>query len=540
MKGVICLATESSEKGIFIRKSSGLTKELGSFDSFSMALISLGPGPAFALYFAVLWLLPGTNLLYAVLLGAAIGVPVTAAYIYMSTKMPRSGGEYVFASRNLGTFWGMVSSVSRLVNASVYGGVLAVWFVTLSLAPALSATGFILNNSSLINLANTLSMQNNVIIVAEVLVIILGLLYVFVKPKTAFRIFEAFLILELLGLIVTIALLFAAGPGGFQSAFNSLASKNGFGANYYQTVLSAGRGQGFTAGFSSYQTLLFVPFIFAFYFMFITAPSYIAGEFTRSTRTIRTGTWIAYLLAFLFAILLVLSFAYAVGMNFLNASTGLASVGDSSWKFAALFPGLTTYPLVVAHGNVFLIALMDLGSIAWYIAWLILGLYIFSRYTLAMSIDRLLPLGMSNVTRRSHSPYPGIIAVTIISMALIPVYQIYGGGFFGPLTYLLFILPMITVALSSASAVVFGLREKDSRGVVIGLIGAVVTVFSAIVLSFLPTIGLVAGTTPSDISDIIIAAIFVGSLIWYFTLKTYFQRKHGMDMRTIFKPLPPD
>lgn len=505
-----------------------------------MALISLGPGPAFALYLAVLWLLPGTNLLYAVLLGAVIGVPVTAAYIYMSTKMPRSGGEYVFASRNLGTYWGIVSSVSRLMNASVYGGVLAVWFVTLSLVPALSATGFILNNSSLVNLANTLSTTNNVILVAEILVIILALLYIFVKPKTAFRIFEGFLILELLGLVITIVLLFAAGPAGFKSAFNSLALKNGFGSNYYQTVLNSGTSQGFTAGFSSYQTLLFVPFIFAFYFMFITAPSYIAGEFTRSTKTIRMGTWIAYALAFIFAILIVVAFSYAVGMNFLNASVGLAYTPNSVWQFGALFPGLTTYPLVVAHGNVVLIALMDLGSIAWYIAWLILGIYIFSRYMLAMSIDRLLPLGMSNVTKRSHSPYPGIIAVTIVSLILVPVYQIYGGGFFGPLTYLLFILPMITVALSSISAVAFGIRNKEMGGVVIGIIGAIVTVFSAVVLSFLPTIGLVAGTTPSDISDIIIVSIFVVSLIWYAALRSYFKRKHGMDIRAIFKPLPPD
>lgn len=534
------MATETSEQGIYIRKSSGLTKELGSFDSFSMALISLGPGPAFALYLAVLFLLPGANLLYSVLIGAVIGVPVVAAYIYMSTKMPRSGGEYVFASRNLGSYWGIVSSVSRLVNASVYGGVLAVWFVTLSLAPALSATGFILNSTTLVNWANTLSTQNNVIIVAEILVIILAILYIFVKPKTAFRIFEAFLILELLGLVVTIILLFAAGPSGFQSAFNSLAAKNGFGADYYHTVLSAGTGAGYTAGFSYYQTLLFVPFIFAFYFMFITAPSYIAGEFTRSTRTIRSGTWIAYLLAFLFAVSIVFAFAYSVGINFLNASVGLASGGSSVWKFSSLFPGLTTYPLVVAHGNIILIAIMDMGSIAWYIAWLILGLYIFSRYTLAMSIDRLLPLGMSNVARSSHSPYPGIIAVTIISMVLIPVYEIYEGGFFGPLLYLLFILPMITVTLSSISAVVFGVRNKQPRGVAIGVVGAIVTIFSAIILSFLPSIGLAAGTTPSLISDFIIVAIFVGSLIWYLVLRSFFRRRHGMDIRTIFQPLPPD
>src|SRR5205823_8805743 len=36
-----------AEQAVFARKTSGLVKELGAFESFSINLISLGPGPAY-------------------------------------------------------------------------------------------------------------------------------------------------------------------------------------------------------------------------------------------------------------------------------------------------------------------------------------------------------------------------------------------------------------------------------------------------------------------------------------------------------------
>src|SRR5437762_7659810 len=92
-------ATAVAEKQVFARKTSGLVKELGAFESFSINLISLGPGPAYGLFLIVLLFVVGANLMQATLLAALAGIPFVLAYAIMEIQMPRPGGEYVYASR---------------------------------------------------------------------------------------------------------------------------------------------------------------------------------------------------------------------------------------------------------------------------------------------------------------------------------------------------------------------------------------------------------------------------------------------------------
>jgi amino acid transporter len=370
--------------------------------------------------------------------------------------------------------------------------------------------------------------------------VIIAIIYIFLKPVPAFRIMEGLLILQIIGILTTIVVLFVTGPVGFIHNFNSLAAKAGLESNYYQTVLNAGLQNGFVSSFSLSQTILFGVVMFALTFLYITAPSYIAGEFTRSTKTITRGTWAAYIISFILAILLILSFMYAIGINFLNASVGLASTGSSIWKFTSLFPGLTSFPIIAANGNIFLIALIVLGSLTWYPLWLILGIYIFSRYALALSVDRLLPKAVSNVTRKTGSPYVGIIILTVISMIIVPIYVEYESGFYVPVVYLWDVLPLIVVALSSISAVILGKHNKDYKIIIIGIITALLAIISFVLLSFLPSIGAAAGSIPSLVSIIILIAMIIGSIIWYLSLKWYFQKKYNIDIRNIFKALPPE
>jgi len=529
----------TQEEALYVRKSSGLTKPFGSFEAFSIAMASLGLAPVFAVFFAVLYILPGTNFLIATIIGGVFGIFVTAIYIYLSTKMPRSGGEYVYSSRNLGVFWGILAGLSRLVVTAIYG-MSAVWFVSLSLAPTLSTTGFLLKNNTLIRLATEISTPINTIITGELVLVIFAVLFIVLKPKTNFRILEGLVILQIAGILTTIITLFVMGPVRFRNEFNLLGSSLGLGENYYQTVLSAGIKNGFVSGFNLYQTVLYSFFVFAFFNIWIVAPSYIAGEFTRSTKTITRGTWAADGTAVGLALLLILSFMYAVNMNFLNASVGLASTGNPAWKISYIFPGLTSYPLLASRGNIFAIVLLDAGSISWYLIWIVLDFYIFSRYFLAMSIDRLLPKFVANITKRTSSPYVGVIALTVISMIIVPVYEYTQMSFYGPLLYLGFVMPIITILLSSISGAILAYRNKDFKMTVVGILSALISISALMILSLLPTIGVAAGTLPSLVSIVILVALIIGSAIWYLSLRWYYKKKYGIDLRMIFKSLPPE
>ena len=542
---------QTAERAVFARKTSGLVKELGAFESFSINLISLGPGPAYGLFLIILLFVTGANLMQATLLAALVAIPVIATYAILAIEMPRSGGEYVYASRMLHPYLGFVGGMSRIVNVIIYAGVLPYWFITLSVGPGLASWGSVAGNASLANLGNTLLTNNTwIIVIGEVLTVVVGAMWIIMKPKRAFRVFSALLILELAALVVALGVLFAAGHSGFVNAVNSFMGSNGYSGNYYNDVANYGaHGDPTFApyGSSLTNTLYFVPLVFAFYYMFGGAPSYIAGEFRRTSRSVARGMAVSFALAVAFAAAIIYAFETVVGMDFLNGAVAV-SVYPNLFSGAGVPPplpfgaGLTALPNLVANGNSVLLGIMFLGSVSWYALWLILGLYIFSRYALSFSLDRLFPRSLGNVTRRTHQPWAGIVVVSVIGIILLPLVTLYTQYFYAPFVFLLFFLPMITVGLSSVSLVSLGVRKKKIGYEIAGALSFIVTVISGYLVSTLPLLGGAAGftTTNQETGYIAILAVFIGSAIWYWAARGFHIRRHGVDISLAFKELPPD
>ncbi|MGI0128639.1 MAG: hypothetical protein ACREEC_00535, partial [Thermoplasmata archaeon] len=367
-------------------------------------------------------------------------------------------------------------------------------------------------------------------------------LYIVLKPRLAFNLFSALLLLELLGLIVSVALLGWMGHASFVTTVNNFMANQGYVGNYYADTASYGASLG-AYGSSGTNTLLFVPLIFAFYFMFTTAPSYIAGEFRRSSRTIRLGMSVSFLLAVVFSVAIIFVFEQVVGMNFLNgvvASSLYFFVGaPQPLNFA---PGLTSIPMFAAGGNNVALAVIFLGSVTWYLLWIILGLYIFSRYALSYSLDRLFPRFMSTVTRSTHSPIVGIIVLSALGLVLLPPLVYYPNSLYTPFVFLLFFLPMITVALTSLSLLRLGIKDRKVLWAGVGAISFGVTAVSAYLVSTLPLLGSAAGFTASnrETGYIALAGILVGGAVWYVLARWFHLRRSGIDIALAFKELPPD
>jgi amino acid transporter len=446
-------------------------------------------------------------------------------------------------------YFGFVSGAARMLNVIIYAAVLPYWFVTLSVGPGFGAWGALTGNSTLLNWGNALTTllptTNNlwIVVIGEVATVIIMVLYIVLKPRLAFNIFSALLLIELLGLGVSVALLAWMGHSGFVSTVNSFGVANGDGAGLYANTAAYGATWG-PYGSSVTNTLLFVPLIFAFYFMFTTAPSYIAGEFRRSSRTVRLGMSASFILAVVFSVAIVFVFEQVVGMNFLNGAVassvyGILNPGTPPLDFAA---GLTSLPMFAAGGNNVALAIIFLGSVTWYLLWIILGLYIFSRYALSYSLDRVFPRFMSFTTRSTHSPAAGIIVVSILGLVLLPPLVYYPNDLYTPFIFLLFFLPMITVALTSLSLVRLGMKDRKALYALVGAVSFGVTAVSAYLVSTLPLLGSAAGFTPSnrETGYIALVGILVVSGVWYVIARWYHQRKSGIDISMAFKELPPD
>lgn len=541
-------STADTEKTVFARKTSGLVKDLGAFESFSINLISLGPGPAFGLFLIILLFVTGANLMQATLLAALIAIPIIVTYTLIGIEMPRSGGEYVYASRQLHPYFGILSAFGRLLNVVIYAAVLPYWFSTLSVGPGVAVWGAFTNNSNLLNMGNSISLGIGnplyITIIGILVTLVAMALWIAMKPKLAFQIFSGLLILELIGILLSVGLLLAMGHQGFINAVNSYTGD----PTYYQDVSSFGAANFGAYGSSLTNTILFVPLLFAFYYMFGTAPSYIAGEFKRSSRSITYGMAISFTLSVVFAVLIVFTFEQVVGMNFLNGSVSFTDYFPSIVPVPSNIPGLpfamglTSAPAFAAHGNSVALAIIMLGSAAWYLLWLILGFYIFSRFLLSMSLDRLVPKWLGNVTRSTHQPWVGIVFIGIVGIILLPILAYNYDALYTPMIFLLFFLPMITVMLTSLSLARLGLRNHKPLNVIAGLSSFVVTLVAAYLVSTLPLLGGAAGfTSPNkQTGAIVIVGVFIAAGILYVVSRWYNQKSRGIDIGLAFKELPPD
>ena len=87
---------------LFARKSSGLIREFGIFDTFSFNVIGYALGLVLAItpFFAGA-LFPGANIFLILVIGTIFALFNGLTYSLLSAVMPRSGGEYVYNGRIL-------------------------------------------------------------------------------------------------------------------------------------------------------------------------------------------------------------------------------------------------------------------------------------------------------------------------------------------------------------------------------------------------------------------------------------------------------
>jgi amino acid transporter len=112
---------------VFVRKASGLVRVVSPTDALMYAF--LAPTIPYA-YHYLIWgqaLYPAADY-YAASLYILFLFPVAALYIWMSVAMPRSGGEYVYTSRIIHPFIGLLASWGMVLGGGLnWSGSLASW-----------------------------------------------------------------------------------------------------------------------------------------------------------------------------------------------------------------------------------------------------------------------------------------------------------------------------------------------------------------------------------------------------------------------------
>ncbi len=513
-----------SEVGVFVRKSTGLVKNVSFLDSISLNIGDMSAGAALAtIGFTTILLssMAGINLVYASLIAFVLSIPQIIVYTIMNRKVHRTGGDYIWTSRVFGgLFGGSLAFMGYSLETLAYLALIA-----LSTVFAIGSVGVALGNMGFLGLAlpgNTPGAEPVLqFIVAAVIFAILILVNIF-KPKAGYKIVTVSIILGIIILLLGILVLVLAGRAGVESYINSLSTQ-GLNETYSQ-IASSYTG----SNFNFMSTLFMLPFFAIFVYPWINAAPGVSSEI-KSRNGIRWAIPISSIIVLLLVTGGFAAMYYAGGLNFINAALSNSKlVYDYSFNFWTLAMGVS---------NSYLLSLIiGIGWILWDIAILAYGIIVFSRYIFAQAFDRFLPEKFAYISKRYGSPVVAHVFDLVVTLFLI------GGAAFlyGPFSslYGAVAAAMIYFIFIGIAATVYAIRylvrgEKVTLAIS-GIIMALVFIFITYQFFAYPSIW---GGNPLAYGYVV--ASFIAGVVLY-EISKWRNAKKGIDISMAFKEIPPE
>jgi amino acid transporter len=400
----------AASQDVFIRKSSGLTRQISARDA--LMYCAMNPGLLYALVYIV-WapaFYPGAHMGIGVLFVLLI-FPVAGLYWYFSVSMPRSGGEYVYISRTLHPSLGLFASFVISVTALSWTGQIQDWWIRWGLADAIRSVGISQGSQGWIDFASFIDQPIVRFVIGTVSLVLVG--WLFLKgAKAMMRVSYWAVAFAWLAVVILGILLVITGQDGFQENFNRLSGAE------YSAVLQAGKEAGAIFG------IAFVPLMYAAV-TFInlntlgqTFSANLAGEIRGVAKSQALALFgsLAMQMALWFAVYMLV---YGiVGTNFMHSLDSIWVSDPAQLPPALVHEHTSSEPvpmLLVAFmtGNPILQLLFGLSFIV--ATWVSLAGLGFApiRNVFAWSFDRLVPTRFSDISTRYRAPFWAIVAVIL-------------------------------------------------------------------------------------------------------------------------------
>lgn len=411
-----------SEKKLFVRKATGLVREVGPMTAVLICLantIGLGwqkrifqfTGPATVPETQYLMGLPPMAM--AFLIGGIVILFSTVSFAILTAAMPRSGGGYVVISRVINPFVGYIGSWVEFLSIAWSFGIIAV-----AVFEGLGIFG------AVAGISPTFS---DVGIFAGGLV----LLVLFTAVAT-FGVRMAGYLLQVMfwiPAVLTLYVFFLLGSG----ASNPSAVAAGMQAitghapqEYVQAALSQGLDTAFTG---SYFDGVAIAMLGAYWsYIGYAASTFVAGEIKEANKTLPRTLFIAGI---------VIVVVYMTVSFLTRAATNIAVTPDGKWSLfsayaylsygggslsAAGLPGIKAWSTVIAGfaGSGLGFGAMNILLVIFGVFWIANDIPPFiltaSRILFAMSFDRVMPESLSTVNERFHSPVNATIATGVVGL----------------------------------------------------------------------------------------------------------------------------
>ena len=443
-------ATGEAGSGHFARRSSGLVRDISLGSSVVLNLSFIGIVQAILAVTLIPQLFPGASTVLVAVLTAIACVGPYAMYGLLATLMPRSGGDYVFASRSLGPWPGMAASVNVTLWYIAAIAYLTYLIPQWALPGALSTIGAISNNETLLTWAADVTGNGWTFAIAALVTLTI---FAAATARLGWTLRVAWVLLGLAaaGVVVSILVMLFSSRGGFVDAVAA------FGGDY-DAIIDAGRAAGLGAsGFDLGDTLLATTIAF-FSLGFGIATAYTAGELRSAKRTALPGMLYALLIA---ATTMAITFVLAasrLGNEFLGAATTLSDAGSADYPFSA--PANFFFFVSMLADSTPIAAFLGIAFVAAGMALCIPVFLICSRSIFAWSFDHLVPERLSEVNPRTRSPLNANIVVLAVALGYLALMS------FGPADFVTLIVSqvlglLVTFMVVSIAGALVAYRRPD-------------------------------------------------------------------------------
>ncbi|HYT30013.1 MAG TPA: APC family permease [Actinomycetota bacterium] len=542
--------------GVFLRKSTGLVREVSLFDAFVMNTIGMNVAiGAVFLFLQAQSDFPRGSMLLSVVIGTVL-MAFTLLWVYseFAAAMPRSGGDYVFVSRALHPFVGWLLSFSQGAWLIFFWVGFNAWFALVFAAPvALSTIGAATGHAVWTHASDHLLKQYAflglhtqwlVILFGSIINVGFGALLIFGGQSYWRWQKVAFLFA---GGSILLAILYMLFRGSsIPAAWDHFVSSSG-GLRFGQ-IIPAAKANGYAGagGFSLRDTLLMLPWVF-FVVGYAQGSAQIGGEVKRAARNQYLAMVGGVLVNGAVLALLVILFTHAVGTNWVGSLGFLSNnAPDKLGLPGGILPGFN-FIISLLTSNVFILLFIGIGFVMWALNGTPLSELQATRYMLAWSLDRTVPPAVGEVSDRYHTPVKAIVFATITGeVALVMLTVNASASLLGAL--LAQILAFIVV---SVAGIVFPYRLKDvweSAGgrriagvpaVALAGIGGVLVLGSMMLMFILnSTVNATFAVTRRLSLAFMIGVVAVG-VVWYVAAYLV-NRSKGVDLGLVYREIPPE
>lgn len=552
------MTVATAKPEVFTRKASGLVRVMSPYAAFVYNILTMG----LIFPWTYLWApgaLPGGNLFWGIILATLIEIPIAFTYVWLSTALPRSGGDYVFQSRVFGGGWAFTVVMSGFVIWILQWVALSGWLVSyLGFAPLFLGLGATMGNASLSGLGVWFTTANGIITVS-----ILNALLSLILLVSGFKNYVKFQHIMWWGTLIAFGVmfvvLFATPPDVFVDRLNAFAVASGGAPNFYQTAVDAVTAAGIDLAppFSLMATLLVAPIAWTS-LQWATYSAQQNGEI-KDARSFKSQSFIMVGSLVLTGLLLAL---LAAGLERVAGTEFLYVAGAGYWSLIpeATVNGFYLWPNIVAvalSGSPIVVLIIGLGYILNSFQ-IVCNCYIgMTRIMVAMSLDRLLPAWFSQIHEKWRTPLNAHLAYFVASIPVILAYNLVPGwvGLTLGVTFgcgYVFVVSCIAGALLPYRAKELYEASPGSRyklgGIplvtILGIIGGVLGTIMVLAFLFSPTLGVLGNWNfeafPSNLwAQIIAIAIILVSAGWYWLAKSA-QKSRGINVEYAFKEIPPE